>query len=328
MRITRCLTLLLVLAASTIGAGAVASPAHAICPPDAPDCNPPDDPPEGDQTPPNTFVTTDDNNDNTAVITGGVITLGFASNESPATFACKLDGGAWSACASPKTYSFVSGNHDIRIRATDAAGNVDPSPVAYHVDYNDGTWPTVLITTPNTGGWLKDNTPTTTFTVSEPGATAECALDDGVDGPWAPCSSPYTTPPLPDGGTSIWIRAIDTSGNVGNPAQRNVLIDTTPATVVFTKAPVTTYDHTPTFEWTVGAPLTFNTYECKVDGILEPVCGTGNNSTWGRETTAWLPAGAHTFSVQATDEAGNQSAWKTHAFEVKNPVLQTATATR
>jgi hypothetical protein len=60
-------------------------------------------------------------------------TFWFAADES-ATFACSLDGGAWAACTSPKAYTGLSrGWHTVRARATDAAGNVDPSPASQSV---------------------------------------------------------------------------------------------------------------------------------------------------------------------------------------------------
>jgi hypothetical protein len=57
--------------------------------------------------------------------------LWFTATET-ATFECSLDGGAWVACASPKTYTALSKSwHTVRARAIDAAGNVDASPAAY-----------------------------------------------------------------------------------------------------------------------------------------------------------------------------------------------------
>jgi hypothetical protein len=55
----------------------------------------------------------------------------FAASEDGSTFACKLDGGSWSGCSSPKGYSSVSvGSHQFSVRATDAAGNTDATPAS------------------------------------------------------------------------------------------------------------------------------------------------------------------------------------------------------
>ena len=56
-------------------------------------------------------------------------TLAFSSSEAGSTFQCKLDGGSFEACTSPKTYSGLKkGSHTVEVRAVDAAGNVDPTP--------------------------------------------------------------------------------------------------------------------------------------------------------------------------------------------------------
>lgn len=53
----------------------------------------------------------------------------FGSNEPGSTFECKLDGKKWSPCRSPKIYKGLKeGKHSFRVRARDAAGNVDASP--------------------------------------------------------------------------------------------------------------------------------------------------------------------------------------------------------
>ena len=47
-------------------------------------------------------------------------------------FECSLDGGAFSACSSPKDYTDMAvGAHGFRVRAKDGAGNVDGSPASY-----------------------------------------------------------------------------------------------------------------------------------------------------------------------------------------------------
>jgi hypothetical protein len=52
----------------------------------------------------------------------------FGSNESGATFRCRLDGRPFRHCASPRRYRVGLGRHALRIFAVDAAGNRDRTP--------------------------------------------------------------------------------------------------------------------------------------------------------------------------------------------------------
>jgi DNA-directed RNA polymerase specialized sigma24 family protein len=53
----------------------------------------------------------------------------FSASESGVSFQCRLDGGSWQACSSPRSYGGLKkGAHVSRVRAIDAAGNVDASP--------------------------------------------------------------------------------------------------------------------------------------------------------------------------------------------------------
>ncbi|MDQ3286633.1 MAG: DNRLRE domain-containing protein, partial [Actinomycetota bacterium] len=52
----------------------------------------------------------------------------FSSNEVNSTFECRLDVSTFSSCTSPKSYTNLSeGSHTFEVRATDAAGNTDPT---------------------------------------------------------------------------------------------------------------------------------------------------------------------------------------------------------
>jgi hypothetical protein len=52
----------------------------------------------------------------------------FNSSEQPAAFECSLDGARFRSCPSRYEVALVSGHHRLRVRAIDAAGNVDPTP--------------------------------------------------------------------------------------------------------------------------------------------------------------------------------------------------------
>jgi hypothetical protein len=56
------------------------------------------------------------------------VKFAFKSSEAGSKFRCKLDKGAFRACASPKSYKVKRGRHTFRVFATDASGNVDPTP--------------------------------------------------------------------------------------------------------------------------------------------------------------------------------------------------------
>jgi hypothetical protein len=56
------------------------------------------------------------------------VTIAFGASEA-ATFACSVDGAAYSTCQSPFVLKLRRGTHNVNIRATDAAGNTDNTPV-------------------------------------------------------------------------------------------------------------------------------------------------------------------------------------------------------
>lgn len=85
---------------------------------------PPTRPPRVDTVPPNTRIAGP-----TRTTRRRAATFWFGSTEAGSTFECKLDRGRWTVCRSPKTYRRLSrGWHAFRVRARDAAGNVDRTP--------------------------------------------------------------------------------------------------------------------------------------------------------------------------------------------------------
>lgn len=92
----------------------------------APPPPPPTPPaPPADTTPPNTKITSGPS----GTTHKHKATFRFTSTEPGSTFQCKLDGKQWSACKSPKTYrNLKDRKHTFKVKAIDAAGNVDPTP--------------------------------------------------------------------------------------------------------------------------------------------------------------------------------------------------------
>ena len=55
--------------------------------------------------------------------------VAFSASEAGSTFECRLDEGDWHACSSPEPVSgMTEGRHTFAVRATDLAGNTDPTP--------------------------------------------------------------------------------------------------------------------------------------------------------------------------------------------------------
>lgn len=79
-----------------------------------------------DTSPPNTVIDDGPGQDSTTESTSA--TFKFSATEA-GTFECRLDGGAFESCTSPKGYSGLAvGSHTFQVRASDGSGNVDGSP--------------------------------------------------------------------------------------------------------------------------------------------------------------------------------------------------------
>ncbi len=77
-----------------------------------------------DNTPPNTTITSGPS----GATNSTSVTFEFVSSEPRSKFQCSLDGAPFSACSSPESYSnLIDGSHVFRVRAIDAAGNIDLS---------------------------------------------------------------------------------------------------------------------------------------------------------------------------------------------------------
>ena len=152
-----------------------------------------------------------------AVVASSSATLTFSSLETGVGFQCRLDGGAWTPCSSPKTYTgLADGTHNFEVRAVDAAGNIDQTPAtrSWRVDT---TPPDTLITSGPSGPTASKDA-SFSFTSSETGSAFDCRLDGGS---WASCTSPKSYNGVGMGTHTFEVRARDALGNADpTPASR------------------------------------------------------------------------------------------------------------
>ncbi|WIG97757.1 Ig-like domain-containing protein [Myxococcus sp. SDU36] len=219
----------------------------------------------------------------------------FASNESPVTYECSLDGAAFASCASPAVYaSLAQGNHTLAVRARDAAGNVDATPATRAWTVDTVAPETTFASTPPLLSSSADAT--FDFSANESDVTYECRLDGAVL--FTPCTDPMTFPALAQGNHTLEVRAVDAAGNTDpTPAVYSWTIDSIAPDTTLSGGPSgATTDTEATFSFTSSeTPATF---ECSLDGGPFTACTIP-------VTMTGLADGAHTFAVRAVDAAGN-----------------------
>ncbi|MDP9403480.1 MAG: hyalin [Actinomycetota bacterium] len=170
-----------------------------------------------DMSPPETTITSGPS----GLTATDTATFEFSASEAGSSFACRVDADAFAPCASPHTTATLAeGAHSFEVRATDAAGNADPTPAArsFAVD----TAPPETTITAGPSGLTSNDTATFEFTASEAGSSFACRLDAEA---FSPCTSPHTTARLSPGGHSFEVRATDAAGNADpTPAARSFVV--------------------------------------------------------------------------------------------------------
>src|SRR5439155_1475526 len=232
-----------------------------------------------------------------AVTNSTSASFSFTATEVGSTFECKLDGGAFAACSSLQTYTaLAAGSHAFQVRATDAAGNTDPTPASFTWTIDTTAPDTTLTATPP----ALTNSPSASFsfTATEVGSTFECKLDGGA---FTACASPQSYTVLAAGSHVFQVRAIDPAGNTDpTPASFTWTIDTAAPDTALTAMP-SAVTNSPSASFSFTATEVGSTFECKLDGGAFAACTNP-------QTYTFLSAGGHAFQVRATDAAGNTDA--------------------
>ncbi|WP_114944830.1 Ig-like domain-containing protein [Microvirga calopogonii] len=279
-----------------------------------------------DTAPPDTTITASP----ASLTNSSSATFVFTSNEPGSTYSMSLDGGAFTAATSPKTFSgLADGAHTVMVRAHDAAGNVDPTPATYTWTV-DTTAPTVTITSSKPS--LKvGETATITFTFSEDpgssfswdGTSGDIAVSGGtlsaISGTGTTRTATFTPNANTDAGSAS-IRVLagtyqDLAGNDGTASNNRALSYDTkapnapsiPSLTVSDDSGASSSDYVTnkdplTFSGTAEAGATVKLY----DGAAEIASVTASGGTYTIQVTG-LEEGNHTLTAVAFDAAGNAS---------------------
>ena len=219
----------------------------------------------------------------------------FHSTEAGSSFQCSLDAAAFAPCTSPASYSVLSdGSHSFAVKATDAAGNSDATAAtsAWVVDTVAPPAPSITSSPSNPSN---QTSASFSFTDSEGGVSFQCQLDGGS---YVACTSPQSYPgPLSEASHSFTVVATDAVGNTSLPASYTWTIDSTAPDTVIDSGPTSPTSST-SASFTFHSTEAGSSFQCSLDGATAAPCAS---------PTAYssLAQGSHSFSVAATDAAGN-----------------------
>ena len=266
------------------------------------------DVPAPDTTAPNSSITSGPQ----ATTTSTSADFTFVSDEPGSTFDCRLDSGSWSPCSSPKSYTGMAlGSHTFRVRAIDAAGNVESSYASrsWTVLTLDTTPPDTTITA-GPSGTTTSTSASFSFSSSETGSTFECRLDGAA---FTSCSSPRAYSGLSTGSHTFEVRATDAAGNTdATPASRSWTIEDPPPPPP---------PPPPGGGASLPAPLAQST------GTVFHVATTGSDSNPGTAAAPWLTVQKALNTLQAGQKALVHAGTYTQALDLTRACTQTAPCT-
>ncbi|WP_158607200.1 Ig-like domain-containing protein [Pontibacter oryzae] len=273
------------------------------------------------QTPPDTQAPETTIASKPAAITNSkTASFTFTSNESGVTFQISLDGAAFTNAATPYSVNNLSdGEHTLRVRAMDAAGNIDETP-ASHTWLVDTQAPAApVISSPAQNALLNNNKPSINGTAEAESIISLFANGQqlgttaaGTDGKWS--FTPTTA--LADGTQQLAAKAADAAGNSSLASSvRSFTVDTkAPETTIADKPEQVTKTNKATFSFSSNKSGV--TYEASIDGAAFTTVANPH-------TLTGLSEGEHTLQVRATDAAGNTDATPaiyTWSVDTKAPI--------
>ncbi|HEY7396767.1 MAG TPA: Ig-like domain-containing protein [Gaiellaceae bacterium] len=235
----------------------------------------------------------------------------FTSDE-PGTFECRLDGGAWSACATPDTLTgLAEGTHTLDVRAVDAAGNTDATPDTF-------TWKVDLTPPSATLNSLASRVGATVALSGsatdnmDPSPTVTFEYKQSTDATWTATGAAWNTTVLGDGSYDVRAVGHDAAGNAAPSTSQTVDVDNhAPSLTIASPAQYVSQADGSSITVAISTADTDLTkvdlYDCPTS---TPTCGnkvdTANADPW---TLTWDVSGYgdgdRVIRVVATDGAGN-----------------------
>ena len=268
--------------------------------------------------------------------------FGFSANDVGSSFECRLDGGGWGSCSSPKQYSGLSEtSHTFDVRAVDAAGNVDATPasVTWTVDTS---LPAITLTSPADGSATNDVTPilsgdagsavddSATITVKllrpvtgGPDQLVQTLTTTRAAGSW----SVAPTDPLPEGVYKVHAEQADAAANVGFSAEHSFRVDTTAPGVdlIEPRTGTVTTDSTPQL-WGSAGNATGDDDEVSVKlysgssasgaPVSSATASVDADGNWAVADSPELADGTYTARAEQSDDAGNLGLSRARSFRV------------
>ena len=260
--------------------------------------------PSIDSTPPNPSASTG-------------ASFAFSDSEAGSTFECSLDGGQFSACSSPQTYSgLADGGHTFQVRAIDEVTNQsDATSFTWSIDATPPPVPTIHSRPPDPSS---STDATFTFSDSEPGATFTCSIDAEAS---AECTSPMSYSLLPEGSHTFEVRAADALGNVSGPATATWTIDLAapPAPTIDSSPPDPSNSADASFTFSDSEPGV--DFECGLDGATLSACTSP-------VAYSGLADGGHTFQVRASAGGNSFSAVTSYTWTIDTAAPITSIGTK
>jgi hypothetical protein len=228
------------------------------------------------------------------------------------SYQCKLDGGDFSNCNSPKVFSYLDdGSHTFTVQAKNGVQTTAEVSRTWVIDSTEPGAPTITRASP-TATPTSSRQQTLSIVGAEPGGVLSCKVNGSA---YQTCpSSPVILTELTDGVYELAVTQTDSAGNIGPAASVTWVVDT-----IAPSAPSITRT-SPTADPTSATAQTFSiggesggTFECKLDQAIYAPCSAGDFTVTG------LALGTHSLAVRQQDAAGNVGVAAAVAWTVALP---------